>query len=115
MKAKTEEIPDETRETMFFASIHRRLTKPKVVISTVDDPFTLDEVKQVMLDKSPVSIYVLPYSSKQPCIHITKRIMPSHNGVFLYYDAWADKTPKHYTWKEFYRELKSVGLENIRY
>jgi hypothetical protein len=106
---------DETRETMFLASKTNRLTRDKVVTKTIQESFTQEEFKAVMMDKSPTTIFVLPYSSKIPCYYITKRIMPSHDGVELYANNWADKAPVFYSWKEFYDLLVSSGLENVRF
>lgn len=106
---------ESTREAMYFASIKNRLTRDKVVTATVQEEYTLDEVKAAMTERSPVSIYILPWSHKKPAIHITKTIMPSHEGVYMYYESWCDKTPTHYSWEQFYRELCYSGLSNIRF
>jgi len=103
------------RETMYIASIKNKLTRSKTVRNTIQEDFSLEEVKSIMLNKSPTCLFCLPYSEKKPCVHITKLIMPSHHGVYMYYDGWADKTPKYYNWKEFYNELLKMGLENIRF
>lgn len=115
MESKYDPMPDSYRETLFMASIKNRLVREKQVVKTELEDFTLDEVKAVMLDKSPVSLWVIGYSELKPCIHITKRIMPSHGGVWMHYDSWANKESKLFTWEQFYRELKKAGLHAIRF
>lgn len=106
---------EETRETMYLASLTNRLTRDKLVTTTVQEDFSQEEVKAIMLDKSPIALYVIPYSEKIPAINITKIIMPSDEGVYLYWDSWADKTPIHYPWEKFYDMLRSVGLRHFRF
>lgn len=109
------EISDERREAMFLASIKNRLVhyKKEVVTKIVD--FTLDEFKDIMIEKSPVSIYHQMYSDTKPCYHITKQIMPSDGGVYVYADNAADKTPRLKSWESFYKELLYQGLEYIKF
>ncbi len=107
--------PDIWRETMFEASLKQRLVTYKEVVTHVPVNRSLEEIKQIFIEMSPTSLYVIPYSNKRPCIHITKQIMPSHGGVWMYYDSWADKTPKFYDWDNFYFELNRCGMENIKF
>ena len=107
--------PDIWRETMFEASLKQRLVTYKEVVTQVPVNRSLEEVKQIFIDQSPTSLYIAAYSHKKPCIHITKQIMPSHGGVWMFYDSWGDKTPKFYDWENFYFELNRCGLENIKF
>jgi hypothetical protein len=77
--------------------------------------FTLDEFKKIMLEKSPVSLYHTMYSEKRPCYHITKPVMPTDGGVWVFADSAADKTPKLRSWESFYKELLYQGLEYIKF
>jgi hypothetical protein len=73
------------------------------------EPFTLEEFKTIMLEKSPVFIYNTMYSKDKPLYQITSRFMPS--GVEFFCASWADKTPKRVTLEKFYHRLKVDGLE----
>ncbi len=109
------DINDETRETMFFASINNRLVKAREVKSIVYDNYSLEEFKKIMIEKSPVSLYHSMYSKKQPAYHITKRIMPSDGGAWIYANSAADKTPRLTSWESLYNELRIQGLEYITF
>lgn len=106
---------DDARATMFFASIKNTLGKYVENKVATFRAFSANEIKQIMFDKSPVEIYNTLYSTKQPWMHITKRILPSHEGVYGYFNSAADKTPKYFTWAQFYWHLLIGGLENIRF
>lgn len=106
---------DDARATMFFASIKNMFGKYVENKAAVFEAFTANEIKQTMFDKSPVHIYNLEYSKKEPWMHITKRILPSHEGVYGYFNSASDKTPKYFTWAQFYWHLLISGIENIRF
>lgn len=106
---------DDARATMFFASIKNTLGKFVENKVAVFEAFTANEIKQTMFEKSPVHIYNLEYSKKEPWMHITKRILPSHEGVYGYFNSAADKTPKYFTWAQFIWHLFISGIENIRF
>lgn len=91
-----------------------RLVHTETITKEIEVDFTLDEVKKLFLEKSPTVIIITKYSTKTPCMYITKQIMPSDMGVFMYYNSWADKTPRFYDWESFYHELKLNGLGNIK-
>lgn len=112
---KYEGTEDDARATMFFASIKNTLGKYVENKTVVFEALSANEIKQIMFDKSPVQIYNILYSTKEPWMYITKRILPSHEGVYGYFNSAADKTPKYFTWPQFYWHLLISGLENIRF
>lgn len=106
---------DQYRNTMYKASLKNRLVHAKQVTVTKYENFTLDEFKQIMIEKSPTAIYNVLYSHETPCWHITKLIMTSEGGVWVYANNAADKTPKFKTWKEFYDMIAISGFQPIRF
>lgn len=112
---KYEGTEDDARATMFFASIKNTFGKYVENKTVVFEAFSANEIKQIMFDKSPVQIYNILYSTKEPWMHITKRILPSHEGVYGYFNSAADKTPKYFTWAQFYWHILVSGIENIRF
>jgi hypothetical protein len=77
------------------------------------EPFTFEEFKAVMLEKSPVFIYNTMYSNDKPLYQITSHFMPS--GVTFFCTSWADKTPEKETLESFYQRLKRDGLEYAKF
>lgn len=109
-------MTDEYRDTMFRASLKMRLATPRVITRTVFDPVSLEEFKRIMLDKSPVHLWCDKYSANHPCYIITKRIVPSDGGIWMYAHSWADKTPKLVPWDKAYRMLNvSPGLHELKF
>lgn len=108
-------MTDNQREAMYYASLKNRLVHYKEEKKTVPVNFTFEEFKEIMLNKSPTAIYHTQYSEKEPCWNITKTIMPSHGGVYIYADSAADKTPKFMDWESFYKMLLYQGLEYIKF
>ena len=77
------------------------------------EPFTFEEFKAVMLEKSPVFIYNTMYSNDKPLYQMTSQFMPS--GVDFFCTSWADKTPQRITLEKFYHRLKTDGLEYVQF
>lgn len=98
---------------MFYASLTNRIIHSKQETKTVTSNYTLEEFKEIMIDKSPTAIFHSEYSKKSPCWNITKLIMPSEGGVWVYASSAADKTPRFRTWEQFYNELAISGFDHV--
>ena len=106
---------EEQRDAMYWASIKNVLYHEKEVKKVELVPFTFEEFKTVMIQKSPVMIYNTMWSEKKDFYRITKMISPSDDGVWMYCQGSADKTPKLWSWQGFYRHVKSNGIEHIKF
>jgi hypothetical protein len=95
-----------------------RLVRTELVTREIEIDLTYHEIKKLMIEKSPTEIFVIPYSSTKPLIHITKPILESDNEISIYYESHYNnynKNEKSLTWIEFYNVLKKYGLSNIRF
>ncbi len=101
------------RTAIVFAPLTTRLVRQTKVDAFQTVNLTLDEFRELMIEKSPESLWHGQYSAARPCYHITKRIMPTDEGVYLYADSAADKTPRFETWEKLYRSLQIQGLDQF--
>ena len=80
----------------------------KVVIEKVD--FTQDEFKLKIFNEMPDFLFVYAWSSTKPLykLHEIK-----DDGVLISCFAWADKTPKFWSWEIFYKIMLSSTLSEL--
>lgn len=95
---------NDQRQAMFSASKQNRLSVNN-----------LDEFIQVMVSKSPVTIWNDAYSSVNPLYTVTSRIMDYEGGIWMYSDRNKNKTPKLIPFSDFYNELLANGIDKIRF
>lgn len=105
-------MTDNQRQAHFEASHQNRLGSFKERIERDYVYPTFDEFKDKLINKSPVFIWNTMYSDKEHLYQVTK--LMGNEMVTLFCTAWADKTPKEYTWQEFYNLLKN-GMQYIRF
>ncbi|WP_114937561.1 hypothetical protein [Mucilaginibacter endophyticus] len=105
-------MTDNQRQAHFDASHQRKLGSFKKRVEHDYVYPSIDEFKDKLLNASPVFIWNDMYSSKKHLYEVTK--LMRNDGVTLFCTAWADKTPKEYTWLQFYKLLKN-GMQYIRY
>ena len=116
MILKNNQMTDNQRQTHHDASIKNVFYTTEEVVSTKVVPLPIEKVIDLMINKSPVHIYNTQYSRRKPCIIITKQIMPSDGGVYMYYDSWGNKTGKFVPWEQFYRQLILSGpMDNWKF
>ncbi len=99
-------------EEVKIKNMQNKFTRDKEVRSIIQDPFTREEIINIMIEKKPASIYCLPYNEKTPYINIDKI---SNEGVWISVSAFADKTIEFYSWQRFIALLVLSGLENFRF
>ncbi len=105
-------MTDNQRQAHYDASHKRTLGSYKQRIEHDYVHPTFEEFKTKLLNASPVFIWNDGYSPKQHLYEVTK--LMGNDSVTLFCTAWADKTPKEYSWEEFYR-LLSNGMQQIRF
>ena|SRR5690348_9678427 len=79
--------------------------KQRVVTDVI--PFTKEQFFELMYAEKPTEIYHGLWSSEKPFVVITEY---NENGMLLYCNALADKTPEQKTIKQLYDFLKYQGL-----
>jgi len=111
------EFTDEYRKTMYYSSLKNSLVHQRIEMVSVTkfEDYTLEEFKEILVNKSPTAIYNIMYSTEKPCWHITRLVMPSDGGVWCYANNSANKIPRFKTWEQFYNMIKISGFQPIRF
>lgn len=112
MATTTEKAWDDWNDSLIkhdnkFVHIKERTVK-------YSEPFSLDEFRSVLLDKSPTFIYCDEWSIDKPLYEIKARILPE-GGITYVCNSWSDKSPVNISIADFYVVLKLQGLERFRF
>lgn len=90
------------------------LVKERTIRSIVYDDYSIDEFISLFKKVKPKEIFNTEYSKTIPAYVIVSDISDTSQGVTLYHNSWADKTPAFIAWKILYKKLKSEGLQYCR-
>lgn len=83
-------------------------TRTKVIKEIVD--FSEDEFKLKILNEQPEFLWVYSWSATKPLFKLHEI---KDDNVLISCFAWADKTPKIWTWKRFYHEMTLSTLSQL--
>ena len=92
-----------------------RLVRIETITKEIEVDLTYNEIKKLLIEKSPSEIFVMTYSSTKPSIIITKPILEGDSEIFMRYESRQNKNEYSTTWIDFYQILKKYGLSNIRF
>lgn len=76
------------------------------------EPVTLKRFIELLKKDTPSEIFHSYYSQKIPCYYITSY---EDDGVYIYANSAADKTPIKKTYTQIYREFRTQCLELFYY